>query len=134
MKQAFVAYAAGLVCLLAMDAPWLALMGPRFYSAQLGHLLSAEPQWAAAGAFYLLYALGMSALVVLPAVRGGMSAGHIFRQSAMLGLVAYGTYDLTNHATLRDWPTVVTAVDMAWGTLLTGVASVVAAWAARRAN
>ena len=134
MKQALAAYAAGLVCLLAMDAPWLVIMGPRFYNAQLGHLLSPEPQWAAAGVFYLLYALGMSALVALPSARGGMSGAKTFVQGALLGMVAYGTYDLTNQATLRDWPAVVTVVDMAWGTLLTGVASVVAAAAARRAS
>jgi uncharacterized membrane protein len=132
MKQGFVAYAAGLVCLLAVDVVWLATMGSRFYNAQLGHLLSAEPQWAAAGVFYLLYALGVSALVALPAARGGMGAGKTFLQGALLGLVAYGPYDLTNQATLRDWPVIVTAVDMVWGALLTGVASVAAAAAARR--
>jgi uncharacterized membrane protein len=134
MKQAFVAYAAALVCLLAIDGVWLATMGPRFYRTRLGHLLSPEPQWAAAGVFYLLYALGVSALVALPAARGGMSAAKTFLQGALLGMVAYGTYDLTNQATLRDWPAVVTVVDIAWGTLLTGVASVVAASAARRAS
>jgi uncharacterized membrane protein len=128
------AFVAALVCLLAIDGVWLATMGPRFYSQQLGHLLSPEPQWAAAGVFYLLYALGVSALVALPAARGGMSAAKTFLQGALLGMVAYGTYDLTNQATLRDWPAAVTVVDVVWGTLLTGVVSVVAAAAARRAS
>ena len=131
MKTAVVSYAAALVCLLLFDAPWLVLMGPRFYTPRLGHLLSASPQWWAAGAFYLLYALGIVVLVVQPARRAGAALGKTFLLGALFGLVAYGTYDLTNQFTLRDWPLSVTLVDMAWGALLTGTASAVSLRSAR---
>ena len=132
MKRFVAASVVALAALLLLDGPWLTLMGPRFYAPRLAHLLSASPQWSAAGAFYLLYALGVALLVVLPALESGAGAGRAFGRGALLGLVAYGTYDLTNQATLRDWPVIVTLVDMAWGTFLTGVASAVAFSAARR--
>ena len=132
MKRFVAASVVALATLLLLDGPWLTLMGPRFYTPRLAHLLSASPQWAAAGAFYLLYALGVALLAVLPALESGRRPSQAFARGALLGLVAYGTYDLTNQATLRDWPLIVTLVDMAWGTFLTGVAGAVAFSAARR--
>ena len=132
MRRLAVSSGVALAALLLLDGPWLTLMGPRFYTPRLAHVLSASPQWGAAGAFYLLYALGVAILVVLPALESGRRPSQAFARGALLGLVAYGTYDLTNQATLRDWPLMVTFVDMAWGTFLTGVAGAVAFSAARR--
>jgi len=134
MKATIVSYLAALACLLLFDGPWLALMGPRFYTPRLGHLLSASPQWWAVAAFYSIYALGIVVLVVQPARQLGASAVAVFFSGALLGLVAYGTYDLTNQATLRDWPLGVTIVDLMWGSLLTGTASAVSLTRARRAE
>jgi len=128
------AYLISLACLLALDGPWLAFMGGRFYAQQIGHLMSASPQWIAAAFFYLLYPVGVTFLVVLPTRKTGEGPGRAFRLGALLGLVAYGAYDLTNQATLRDWPLLVTLVDLIWGTLLTGTVSAIATYGTRPAG
>jgi uncharacterized membrane protein len=119
-----VAYVATLAVLCALDSVWLTTMLP-IYQHGLGSLLAATPALAPAGLFYLLYAAGVVALVVLPGVSGQRWSA-VATRGALLGLVAYGTYDLTNQATLRDWPAWLTAMDMAWGTVLTAAAATVA--------
>ncbi len=126
MKTFFVAYLACLLVMLPIDAVWLAVMGKRFYPARIGHLLADKPSFLPAGAFYLVYILGLAALVVVPAFNQGTGYLENFFYGALLGLVAYGTYDLTNQATLKDWPVLVTLVDLAWGALLTGAVSTLA--------
>lgn len=104
--------------MLAIDAVWLALMADVLYRPQIGHLMRDDGfVLVAAVAFYLLYLGGVLVLVQLPAQRW---QGALWR-GAVFGLVAYGTYDLTNQATLRDWPWIVTAVDLVWGSVLTAV-------------
>ena len=90
---------------------------------RLGALLADQPNFAAAAAFYLLYVAGIVYFAVLPSVAGGnwMSAA---LAGALLGLFAYATYDLTNMATLREWPIAITIVDIAWGMLVTAAAAV----------
>lgn len=83
-------------------------------------------------AFYVLYAVGVVVLVVLPALEHEHPLGRAILYGALLGLVAYGTYDLTNQATLRGWSSVVTLVDMTWGAFLTGVVVAIAVTMARR--
>jgi uncharacterized membrane protein len=119
-----VAYAATLIVLCALDSVWLTTMLP-IYQHGLGSLLAATPTLLPAVLFYLLYGGGVTALVVLPGV-GAQRWSAVAARGALFGLVAYGTYDLTNQATLRDWPTWLTAIDMAWGTVLTAVAATVA--------
>ena len=114
-------YAAVLAVVLALDAVWLGLVARQFYADRLGHLTASSPNWAAVAAFYPLYALGILALVVGPAIRMGSLLSALWR-GAVLGFIAYATYNLTNLATLRDWPAVVTAVDIAWGTFVTTAA------------
>lgn len=128
MKTFIVAYAACLLVMLAIDAVWLAVMSKRFYPARIGHLLADKPRLLPAGIFYLIYILGPTLLVVVPAVNEGTGYLKVFLYGALLGLVAYGTYDLTNQATLTDWPTLVTLVDLTWGTLLTGAVSLIAVY------
>lgn len=109
------------VAFLALDAVWLTTMADRLYRPALSALMRPDfDPWAAA-AFYALYFVGVVAFVVLPAT-GAASAA---RRGALFGLVAYGTYDLTNQATLRGWPWHVTAADLAWGALATALAAVV---------
>jgi len=120
MKTFFIALFAVLVPMLIIDGIWLAVMLKRFYALRLGHLMAAVPKFSAAGLFYLIYAVGLAVLVVLPAMRSGSSLVNVFFIGALLGLVAYGTYDLTNQATLKDWPVLVTVVDLIWGSLMTG--------------
>jgi uncharacterized membrane protein len=105
----------GLV-MLPMDAAWLMAMAEPIYRARIGHLMREDGfLLAPAVVFYLLYLIGILLLAQLPARhwQGALWRGAVF------GLCAYGTYDLTNHATLRDWPTIVTLIDLAWGTALT---------------
>jgi uncharacterized membrane protein len=117
-----------LIPLVILDGIWLFSMGPIFYKKFLGHLMSASPSWAPVVLFYILYAIGIAVFVTLPAFRANTSYWMIFLSGALLGLVAYGAYDFTNQATLRDWPVVVTIVDLAWGAILTGVVSVVSVY------
>jgi len=119
-----VAYVATLITLCALDAVWLTTMMPTYQHA-LGALLTPTPALAPAALFYLLYALGVVVLVVLPGI-GTRRWDAIMPRGALFGLVAYGTYDLTNQATLRGWPMGLTVLDMAWGTVLTAIAATIA--------
>jgi len=107
---------------VAIDFVWLATMSGRLYRPQLGAMMRERIALAPSVAFYLLYALVLTALVVLPAL-AARSPTQAATQGALLGLVAYATYNLTNAATLKGWPTLLTFVDLAWGTFVTGLAS-----------
>jgi uncharacterized membrane protein len=102
-----------------------------FYPRQLGHLLGGQVQWIPAVLFYLLFIAGIVFFAVKPAVEAGR-ARRALVNGAVLGLVAYATYDLTNQATMRDWPLIVPLVDLMWGTVLTGTVSVVSYLVSRR--
>lgn len=108
------AYAACLVLLGALDAIWLGVAAAGFYQAGIGHLMAASPRLDAVLAFYLMYPVGILVFAVRPARNAAQAAGW----GAALGCFAYATYDLTNLATLRDWPVLVSVVDIAWGTVL----------------
>ncbi|MHB0858531.1 MAG: DUF2177 family protein [Anaerolineae bacterium] len=110
-------YLATLVAFLAIDMLWLGLVAPAFYRAQIGHLMATRPNWLAALLFYLLFVAGLLVFVIVPGLREGSLVATLLR-AALFGLVTYATYDLTNLATLRDWPLLVTMVDLLWGTAL----------------
>jgi uncharacterized membrane protein len=117
-----VAYACAAIVFVTGDAAWLTLVGPQLYRPVLGPLLADRLNGGAAAAFYLTYLAGVVFLAVAPALPSGA-----WRTAALnglvLGLVAYGTYDLTNQATLKLWATRLTLADMAWGGVLTAVAA-----------
>ena len=116
------AWVASAAAFLAADAVWLSQMSSRFYRPAIGELLAAKPNFAAAALFYLLYVTGVLLLAVVPAAeKHSLAAAATL--GALVGLVAYGTYDLTNQATLADWPLRLTLIDMAWGTVLTSLAA-----------
>ncbi len=100
---------------LACDGLWLGLLARAFYRRHLGYLFADRFVWGAAAAFYLLHAAGVVYFAVLPALREGGGWPRLLFSAAVFGLMTYGTYDLTNWATVRDWPAVVVLVDMAWG-------------------
>lgn len=127
----FSAYAVTLVLFLAVDMAWLSTMTGRFYRPVLGDLLLDKPNLAPAAAFYLLYPAGLVLFVVLPALRGG-GVAHAAAWGALFGLFTYGTYDLTNQATLRNWSTTLTVVDVAWGIILGAGAAAGATWLTSR--
>jgi uncharacterized membrane protein len=131
MKTIVTAYFSSLLAMLILDGVWLGITMKRFYAAHIGHLLAESPKLGPAAVFYPLYILGVTLLVVLPAVRAQAEPHKVFLAGALLGMMAYGTYDLTNQATLKDWPLTVTIVDLAWGTLLTGVVSLISVFFTR---
>jgi uncharacterized membrane protein len=129
MKPQVAAFATAVAVILAMDAVWLGILAGPFYQRSIGHLMAAQPNLVAALAFYPVYALGLIGLVVAP-LANEAGPQRTLARAALLGLAAYGTYDISNLATLRDWPVTVTLVDIAWGCLVTVTAAVAsrAAW------
>lgn len=124
-------YFVTLFVFLGIDSLWLGLVAPEFYRAQIGHLMAATPKLAAAGVFYMLFIGVLVYFVVEPGVVAGTIRDALVRGAAF-GLVTYGTYDLTNLATLRDWPVMVTVADMVWGTILTAITAAVGVWAGKK--
>jgi uncharacterized membrane protein len=122
MTRWIVAYVVALVVFGAGDFGWLSLAGPRLYRPSIGALLADKPDVRAAVAFYLLYILGVTVLAIAPGLRAGRPLAAL-GWGVVAGLFAYGTYDLTNQATLRGWPMRLTAADMAWGAAITGLAA-----------
>ncbi len=116
------AYVATSVVFLGIDYIWLT-RAMTFYKLELGGLLAEKPNLAIAGGFYALYVAGIIALAVVPADRNGSWITALIL-GGVLGLIAYGTYDLTNLATLKSWSTRVAVVDIVWGTFLTAISSV----------
>ena len=123
-------WSASAATFLALDALWLSQMASRLYRPAIGPLLAEKANFAAAGVFYLLYVTGVMVLAIMPAIEKG-SLARAAMAGAALGLLAYGTYDLTNHATLKDWPARLTMVDMAWGTVLTCLSASAGFWVTR---
>ncbi|GAB6110725.1 DUF2177 family protein [Desulfomicrobium salsuginis] len=110
-------YLATVPVFFAIDMLWLGVLARSFYQTNLRHLLSPEVNWSAAFVFYFIYIAG----ILLFAVRPGLEAQSLGRAclwGALFGFFTYATYDLTNLATLRDWPLKVVLVDIAWGTVL----------------
>jgi uncharacterized membrane protein len=124
MKTYIVAYLATGFAFLAADAVWLTGMNRILYQAFLGPLLLPQFKLAPAALFYLIYVLGIVFFAVTPALATGQWSTALLRGAAF-GLVAYATYDLTNQATLKDWPMIVTVADMAWGTIATATGATV---------
>ncbi|MBX2856676.1 MAG: DUF2177 family protein [Rhodobacteraceae bacterium] len=113
-----IAYLTTVTAFLAIDFVWLTQVAGPFYFEQLGDLMADEVRYEIAGGFYLLYVVGIVYFCVSPALRAG-SLRLAALNGALFGLIAYATYDLTNLATLRDWPAIVSMVDMVWGLALT---------------
>ena len=124
-------YFATLIAFFAIDMVWLGLVARSFYYEQLGFLLNPNTNWVAAMIFYLLFILGILVFVVLPGLKEDSLKATILR-AALFGLVTYATYDLTNLATVKDWPLAITLVDLAWGTVLTIAVSSVGFFAGKR--
>jgi len=111
-------YAITLLIFFAIDLVWLSVVAKNFYRQHIGHLMSQDVNWSAAVLFYAVYMAGIVFFAIKPAIEAG-SAARALAYGAAFGFIAYATYDLTNQATMKDWPVLVTVVDLAWGTALT---------------
>jgi uncharacterized membrane protein len=118
------AYAATAVAFLAVDSVWLSVMASQLYRPLLGDLLAEDFDLAAAALFYVIYVGGIVFFAIRPALASGRASTAALN-GAIFGLCAYGTYDLTNQATLKNWPTLITVADLCWGTILTATAATI---------
>ena len=107
-----------------IDIVWLVLVAKKFYQEQIGFLMKPDINWFAAIIFYFLFIAGLVIFVISPAVSKN-SWVHALLFGALFGLITYATYDLTNLATLKDWPILVTVVDLIWGTVLASSISLI---------
>ncbi|WP_421593082.1 DUF2177 family protein [Shinella sp. M27] len=120
MKTIITAYLAAGIAFLIVDAIWLTTMAEMLYRPLLGDKLEPQFRLVPAICFYLIYIGGIVFFAILPALQGGGLVKAALN-GAVLGLVAYATYDLTNQATLKDWPLAITLADIPWGAFVTAV-------------
>lgn len=130
MNKYLASYAATAAVLLLIDMVWLGVIAKSMYREGIGHLMAESPNMVAAGAFYLLYPIGLMVFAVGPNAPWprALVAGALF------GLFAYATYDLSNLATLKNWPLRLTLVDIAWGTFASALATAAGRWALDRVS
>ncbi|KAF3361696.1 Uncharacterized protein PHSC3_001819 [Chlamydiales bacterium STE3] len=132
MKMQFFSFLTILISLVVIDAVWLGLMFKRLYAPSIGHLLSDSMKLWPVLVFYLLYAFLLNFFVVIPELKVPIGYKDVLIKGMLLGLLAYGTYDLTNQATLKGWPVLLTITDMAWGSILTGAVTLIAVYFTRK--
>lgn len=119
ISKLLISYLLTTVVFFAIDLVWLGFIAKGMYNRLLGHLLSEQVNWTAAIVFYLLFIVGIFIFAILPAV-DKESWRHALLYGVLFGFFTYATYDLTNLATLKDWPVNIVFIDIAWGMILTG--------------
>jgi uncharacterized membrane protein len=107
-----------------IDIVWLGVIAKGLYARQIGHLMKEHINWTAAVLFYLIFVAGLVVFVIAPAVQRN-SWTHAAAFGALFGLVTYAAYDLTNLATMKDWPLSITVIDLVWGAVLAASVSVI---------
>lgn len=117
-------YVIAFTVFLAIDALWLTLIAKNFYAKNIGYLMAKNPNLLAALIFYLIFIAGLIFFVITPALDKKMWTLALLA-GIFFGLVTYATYDLTNLATVKDWPLIVTIVDLIWGMFVSAAVSVV---------
>ena len=122
MKRQLAAYAGTMIVMVGLDMLWLGVIAKPIYQSGIGHLMADQPNVPVAVLFYALYGLGLVVFAVLPA---GPAPGwaKTVGMAALFGFFAYATYDLTNLATLKQWPIGLSVMDMAWGTCISAAAA-----------
>ena len=117
-------YLIALVVFFLIDLVWLVVVARKLYQQELGYIMSEKPNWIVAALFYLIFIAGLVFFVINPAL-GKNSWTYALLVGMLFGLITYSTYDLTNLATLKDWPIKITIIDLIWGTSLGGLVSTV---------
>ena len=131
MLKYFAMYCSFLITMLVIDLVWLLGIAKSLYRDEMGDLMATEPKLIAGLAFYLLYALGAIIFVVIPAL-SKQSLIYALQYGALFGLFCYMTYDLTNLAVIRHFPTRLAFIDIAWGSFVTAIVSGFAYWVGNR--
>lgn len=131
MLKYFGIYLSFLVCLLTIDLVWLLGIAKNLYRDEMGDLMASEPKLIAALAFYLIYALGVCIFVIIPAL-SKQSFTDALMYGALFGLFCYMTYDLTNLAVVRNFPTKLALIDIVWGSFVTALGSGITYWLGNR--
>ena len=126
----FLLYVAAFATCTTLDLTWLTMIAKSFYTKNLGYLMAPSPNLWAALLFYVLFIAGILIFVVLPALKED-SFLQVALKGFFFGLIVYSAYDLTNHATVKDWPAIVTVVDMFWGATVSCIVSSVSFLLAR---
>ena len=124
-------YAITLIVFLVIDFLWLTVIAKALYARHLGYLMAPKPNLVAALAFYLLFIAGLQYFVLNPALTAGSWQAALF-PALFFGLVTYATYDLPNLATVKDWPILITGIDLLWGSFVSGATSIVSYLIIRR--
>jgi uncharacterized membrane protein len=124
-------YLIALPIFFIVDMIWLGVLAKNFYKNQIGFLMKPDVNWAAAIIFYLLFLVGVVLFVIEPALEK-KDLMFALSRGALFGLITYATYDLTNLATLKDWPLKVVVVDMIWGAVLSGTVCGSSYWIANK--
>lgn len=131
MKIQAVAFVSTFVTFVAIDFIWLSGMADVLYKPVLGDMLAPDFRVAPAMLFYLIFVAALTFFAVLPSLERGKGLGTALLHGAIFGFAAYATYDLTNQATLRNWSTLLTVADLAWGSALSAVSAVAGHWVTR---
>ncbi|BAX81444.1 DUF2177 family protein [Labilibaculum antarcticum] len=122
IKSILISYLLTFIVFLMIDLLWLGIIAKNLYQKYLGDFLSDKVNWTAAFIFYFIYVAGISIFAVYPAVQKGSVLSAIL-MGALFGLFTYATYDLTNLATLKDWPLPIVFIDILWGAILSATVS-----------
>ena len=117
-----ISYLLTTIVFFAVDMVWLGFIAKNLYKKYLGSFLSDKVNWPAAIIFYLLFIIGIFYFSILPAVEKNSLAKAVI-SGALFGFFTYATYDLTNLATLKNWPLPIVFIDIIWGAVLTGIVS-----------
>lgn len=124
-------YLIAVVVFTVIDLVWLLFISTQLYKSKIGHLMADKVNFLAAGIFYLLFIAALVFFVINPAV-AKQSLLYAIGAGALFGLVTYGTYDLTNLATLRGWPVSLTVIDLIWGSFVTSASALATTWISQR--
>ena len=124
-------YLITVVIFFAFDLTWLGLIAKKMYAEKLGYIMSPQVNWLPAILFYLLFVVGLLLMVIFPAIEK-KSWTHALLYGFLFGLVTYATYDLTNLATLKNWPLSITIIDLIWGSFLSAATSVISFFAIQK--
>ena len=122
IKSIILSYLLTFIVFLMIDMSWLGVVAKNIYQKYLGSFLTDNVNWTAAIIFYMIFVAGISIFTIYPAVNKG-SVYHAIWMGALFGFFTYATYDLTNLATLKDWPLTIVFIDIIWGSVLSALVS-----------